>query len=459
MLNTGLEYVDITPEEDVPLIGYGDRTHNSTGVHDHLYAYVWYIESELHIPLVWIVTDLCLFNVTSIQLITKKISERTGISRNNIFIQTTHTHSGPDTYDIARNSSPWAEKYLKLLINRISECIKTAVSNSYYGKIEVREGTCSLAGNRRKKGGTIDPRVILLTLIDKDGRERGLLFHYSCHLTILGVENYLISSDWAGPARNLLQEKSGVPVCFLQGAEGNIDPVFRGVLDMADPDQAKGSPFPVVEQAGVMMAEALLAARKSAPIRVLDKISFKTIKMELPLRYGALSVNQVEEKLVKWKEHFADFLEIPVEEVTEDPEINALIKDRCRKLKYSQAETRKIVAEQFTYIQFIWAYKFGSEFMDRQKGALTCDITEINFGTLLLLGIPAEVLVEIALEYQDKNPEKTVLIAGLFNGSFGYMPHISNFRETDSDSLYETISTIFGEDASKIILNRFQYSQ
>ena len=455
MLKTGLEYVNITPEEDVPLLGYGDRTHNSTGIHDPLFAYVWYLESNLHIPLVWIATDLCLFNVASIQIIVEKISEQTGISVNNIFIQTTHTHSGPDTYDIAGNPSPWAEKYLKLLIDRISEGIKTAKSSSFLGKIEVREGTCSLAGNRRKKGGTIDPRVILFSLFDEDGRERGLLFHYSCHLTILGVENYRISSDWAGPARSIVQRAAGVPVCFLQGAEGNIDPVFRGLLDMADPDQAMGSPFSVVEQAGAMMAEAVLAARESVPIRVLDNLSLKTINMELPLRYGALTKNQVEEKLVKWKELFADFLEIPVEDVTEDSVINALVKEKCRKLNLSQIETRKIVAEQFTYIQFIWAYKFGSEFIDQQKGTLSSDITEINFDTLTFLGIPAEVLVEFALEYQDRNPKKTVLIAGLFNGSFGYMPHISNFRETDSNSLYETISTIFGEDTSEIILNKF----
>ncbi|MCK5222343.1 MAG: hypothetical protein KAR14_12235, partial [Candidatus Aminicenantes bacterium] len=88
MLKTGLEYVNITPEEDVPLLGYGDRTHNSTGIHDPLFAYVWYLESNLHIPLVWIATDLCLFNVASIQIIVEKISEQTGISVNNIFIQT-----------------------------------------------------------------------------------------------------------------------------------------------------------------------------------------------------------------------------------------------------------------------------------------------------------------------------------------------------------------------------------
>ena len=155
------------------------------------------------------------------------------------------------------------------------------------------------------------------------------------------------------------------------------------------------------------------------------------------------------------KNKFAIFLDIPPQDVTEDSVINALIKDRCRELKLSHEETRKIVGEQFTYIQFIWAYKFGSEFINQEKGTLSCDITEINFGPLIFLGIPAEVLIETAFEWQEKYPDKTALIAGLFNGTFGYMPHVSNFKEQDSDSLYETISTVFGENTSELIMQSF----
>jgi hypothetical protein len=37
---------DITPQESVPLMGYGDRTHDSEGVHDPLFAYAWWLQSE-----------------------------------------------------------------------------------------------------------------------------------------------------------------------------------------------------------------------------------------------------------------------------------------------------------------------------------------------------------------------------------------------------------------------------
>ncbi len=65
MLKTAIAYEDITPKESVPLMGYGDRTHNSEGLHDPLCAYAWWLEPTGKEPLVWIVLDLCLLSVTS----------------------------------------------------------------------------------------------------------------------------------------------------------------------------------------------------------------------------------------------------------------------------------------------------------------------------------------------------------------------------------------------------------
>ena len=50
MVKTGIARRDITPQESVPLLGYGDRTHDSTGIHDPLSVYAWWIESEGEAP-------------------------------------------------------------------------------------------------------------------------------------------------------------------------------------------------------------------------------------------------------------------------------------------------------------------------------------------------------------------------------------------------------------------------
>ncbi len=79
MLKTAIAYEDITPKESVPLMGYGDRTHNSEGVHDPLFAYAWWLEPTGQEPLVWIVLDLCLLSVASASQLAQEISNRTGL--------------------------------------------------------------------------------------------------------------------------------------------------------------------------------------------------------------------------------------------------------------------------------------------------------------------------------------------------------------------------------------------
>jgi len=96
MMKTGIAYREITPQESVPLLGYGDRTHDSEGVHDPLYAYAWWMESGGQQPWVWIVLDLCLISVVSAGELAREISRRIDVPDDRIFVSTTHTHSAPD---------------------------------------------------------------------------------------------------------------------------------------------------------------------------------------------------------------------------------------------------------------------------------------------------------------------------------------------------------------------------
>ena len=135
-----------------------------------------------------------------------------------------------------------------------------------------------------------------MSLKDQSGKA-GVLFHYSCHLTSLGVDNYLISADWVGPVRAELEKERNIPFAFLQGAEGNIDPRTRGVLDMADPDQAKGISFDEMEVLSREAIGALKAALESKPLNTLDDFRFMSFSSELPLKFGPLTDLAVREKI------------------------------------------------------------------------------------------------------------------------------------------------------------------
>ena len=434
-------------------MGYGDRIHNSEGIHDPLFAYAWWLEPENGEAFAWVVLDLCLLSVPAMQDLAAAISETVDLPAGRIHLSATHTHSGPDVRFISRDDKPWAGRYYRKLIDGCAAAIREARERAVACSIEVRTARSDLAVNRRDSRSAIDPRVLLFSLVDEAGRQRGLLFHYSCHLTAQGVENYLISADWIGPVRNALEDRLDMPVMFLQGAEGNVDPVCRGPLDMADPDQARGSSFDVMGATAERMIGALEQGLTSERTAVLQNVGVRSQILSLPLRFGGLSPAQVEEKLAQWKSKFAAFLQIPVEEVPEGSIINAMVKEHSRKQKLDAEEVRRWVAAQFTYVSFLNIYKIGGQLIDATKGEVRCPIHLLDFGTVKILGIPAEVLLDVAFDWQRRFSDSIALIAGLFGGWIGYMPHRDNFAEPKADQLYETVCSMFAPEASLELLD------
>jgi hypothetical protein len=452
VLKTAIARTDITPRESVPLMGYGDRTHDSEGVHDPLYAYAWWLEADDEKPIVWIVFDLCLMSVASVRHLAQQISARTGVDHDRIFLSTTHTHSGPDTVSIGSDDRPWARRYQELLVDAGARVVREARDRALPGRIEVRTGRSALGVNRRNPQAPIDPRIVLLALVDEAGRERGMLFHYSCHLTVLGVDNYRISADWLGPVRERLERQLGFPVMYLQGAEGNVDPVSRGALDMADPEQAAGASFEVLGELAGEMIGAIRRARESQVQAVVEDLQVSARSIEMPLRYGGLSPAQLRAKVGEWKERFADFLECPAEQVPEDWSINARIKEQARRRNLDEGQTRRWVSEQFTYTSFLDVYRVGADSSDAERGEIPAAVTLLDFGVLRILGVPMEVLLEVAFDWQRRLDGSIALICSLFGGWIGYLPHPCNHREPRAGQLYETVSTMFAPDAALRLL-------
>ncbi len=463
MIRTGLARGDITPVGSVPLFGYGDRTHDSTGVHDPLSVYAWWLQPDGAPALAWVTLDLCVIGIEAAADIARAACARAALpelSPDRIVLSTTHTHSGPDTLAIHDDARPWAPAYRELLVRRIADALRAAHDRAAPCRIEVRLAQGSLGVNRRDTAKPVDPRVVILSLVDGAGSLRGILFHYSCHLTVLGVDNDLVSADWAGPVRDSLERELGVPAAFLQGAEGNVDPHTRGFLDMADPDQARGSSFGVLDQLAHTLGAELRAGLRTAPVGVLDTVRLQAWDQELPMRYGALSQQAVRERIEAWKGQFARFLGVPPAEVPEGRSINALVKERSRALSLPPAEVRRQVASQFAYGSFLVAYAghggpapagtAGAAQPGRGVVRLPCRL--LDFGLLCILCAPAEILVEAAFEFQHLLPGRIALLSGLVGGWIGYLPHAANFEEPEAAERYETVSTMFAPTACGLLL-------
>jgi hypothetical protein len=132
--------------------------------------------------------------------------------------------------------------------------------------------------------------------------------------------------------------------------------------------------------------------------------------------------------------------------------INALVKQQAERKTLGDQQIRAWVAEQFAYCSFLNTYKDGGELIDSLNGEVRCSAAILDFGAVTILGAPMEVLLNVAFDWQNRLPGRIALIAGLFNGWLGYLPHKRDYEEPLADQLYETVSTAFAPEASRLLL-------
>jgi hypothetical protein len=85
------------------------------------------------------------------------------------------------------------------------------------------DGKASLGLN---PDGPVDRRIGLIRLDRADGSPLALIANYAIHGTVLGPQNTLVSGDAPGIVAEYVAEKIGAPVLFINGAAGNLAPIY-----------------------------------------------------------------------------------------------------------------------------------------------------------------------------------------------------------------------------------------
>src|SRR5439155_23258179 len=92
--------------------------------------------------------------------------------------------------------------------------------------------------------GPIDREVGVMRVDDLAGRPLATIMLAACHTVVLGPKTHVLSPDFVGPARAIVEAATQAPTLFLQGAAGNINPICRigtGGLEQYDDLQRLGS--------------------------------------------------------------------------------------------------------------------------------------------------------------------------------------------------------------------------
>jgi len=167
------------------------------------------------------------------------VRARTGLDEASLLISMSHTHAGPNANSQLRDK-PGVEliqPYLDHLTDQIGAAVEEAIASLEPAWVTYGHGRCALATNRdlwdadagRFAAGynpdvPADDTLLVARVTGDAGDVRATLFNYACHPTTLAWQNRLLSPDYIGAAREVLESAFGAPALFLQGASGELAP-------------------------------------------------------------------------------------------------------------------------------------------------------------------------------------------------------------------------------------------
>jgi neutral ceramidase len=269
--------VDITPDKPQWLLGYNPR--KSTGVHDHIYHRIVAMDDGTT-QFFLVSSDLCLFSPSVYEEVTREIERKTGIKPLQIWWTTTHTHSAPEVgppglgavFMGSRNEHDHNTEYTAWVKEALITGIERARANLAPARLGVGWGSAKATINRRARDedgtttlglnpyGPVDSQIGILRLENSNGKLMALIANYAMHGTVLGPPNTLITGDAPGIVADYVEEKLGVPMLYINGAAGNIAPIYT-----VYPDFASGhlSEFRVLLGDRILQANAQLGATTS----------------------------------------------------------------------------------------------------------------------------------------------------------------------------------------------------
>ena len=305
LLGTGKTF--ITPPLGTALAGYGFERH-ATEILDELELAVFWFQEETFpeekssgAALCIITADIIGFSAALTASIRAELAERFGIAPECILLAASHTHSGPQTCENLASAGGLPDPdYIATLRLRLVETVAAAREN--LRPVNLRAGRGCLQGyaiNRRlmrdgvavmapNPDGVRDDEVIVITCHNTDDdRVRAVLFHYTCHPTLMG--DYRITGDYPGAARRHVEkEMEGTAVGFLPGCFGDIRPdcvlVGRQSFRRAVPEDVAA--FGTALGAEVMR---VLSETTSSPL-LHPRIEAHATDIELPLQKESESV-------------------------------------------------------------------------------------------------------------------------------------------------------------------------
>ena len=429
-LTAGVARIDITPPIGFRLQGIIRRIEPSTGVHMPLHATALVL-ADGNRKIAIIDCDLVGLDLPLAAEIRGAVADRIGTEPSHVTVACTHTHNSPCTvrdslagpHDLAPRPGEVEalDDYVAELVDKLAGVAAAADADRRPARAGAARGEAAVNINReemmddgrvfvgRNPGGVTDHGVDVLRIDDLEGRPISVVCCFAAHPVVMGMDSFLLGPDYPGVVRRIVDQAVGGTTLFLTGAAGNQatveflqhdwDEVERigGVIGCEAAKTAIGietRPHDVVMETGGSMSNLALYSKRfhDGPThRVLD-VASRTATVPLqPLP----SLAEAEANAADAERELAQAVRSGV---TVRESVPPLMMAR-----WTKGVLEKVRAGV-------------------KQDELVFEIVGYRLDDFVLVALPGEPFVEIALGVKERSKATHTMVAGYGNGNVGYLP-------------------------------------
>lgn len=382
--------------------------------------------------------DLCLYGDKYFARTKEAIIELCGIEESAIFINLSHTHTGPTVgKDFASNNTSSPE-YDDFLINTIAQTVKNAFVDLTESSMFVASSTAkniSFVRRYRLKNGYVatnpgvkNPQIdyplaesnenVDVVKIVRQGKNDICLFNFGTHPDTVGGE--YISADWMGYAcQNIEKSLENTNAIFLLGPQGDVNhvnvnptPEIEKLYTIDFDGVPRGIEY--TKYMAKVLSDAVLSVYNNAKAVETDSINYAKKTIRLPSNQENDRVEQAQKICDLYNAGRAN--ELPYKEM---------------ELTTAVAEARRIVhlqngPDSFPYV-----------------------LTVLKLGDLAFAGVGGEPFTEIGIRIANESPFKKTVVCCLTNCSGGYLPTSKAYEEGG----YEARGSSFKKGSDDVLVN------
>jgi hypothetical protein len=429
-LTAGVARADITPPIGFRMQGIMRRIEPSVGVHMPLAATALVLADDHH-KIAVIDCDLIGLDLPLAAEIRQAVADRIGTETSHVTVACTHTHNSPATvrtslggpHDLAPRPGEIEslDAYVAELVDKLAGLVAAADASRQPARTGAGRGEAAVNINReqmmddgrvfvgRNPDGVTDHGVDVLRVDDLQGRPIAVVCCFAAHPVVMGMDSFLLGPDYPGVVRRIVEQTVGGTCLFLTGAAGN-----QATIEFLQDDWDE-----VERVGGVIGCEAAKTA-----------IGIETRPHEVVMETGGSMSN-----LALYSKRFHDgpthrvldvasrTATVPLQPLPSLEEAQAQLADAERDL--ADARGRGVSAREAVPALLMERWARGV-FEKVQAGVeqdeLTFEIVGYRLDDFVLVALPGEPFVEIALGVKERSKATHTMVAGYGNGNVGYLP-------------------------------------